>query len=125
GTTPRSFDRLRLSQDDRTGRHRTVARRAGRHFKGALMWRTRIMAGQVTAVTAESPRSREQSAALEARATRVIPGGGNSPVRAFKAVGGGPVFIRRGGGCTVEDVDGNRYLDYLGSWGPLILGHAH
>ena len=76
-------------------------------------------------VTAETPKSREASAALEARATRVIPGGVNSPVRAFKAVGGGPVFMRRGSGCTVEDVDGNTYLDYLGSWGPLILGHAH
>jgi glutamate-1-semialdehyde 2,1-aminomutase len=76
-------------------------------------------------VTAETPGSRDASAALEARATVVIPGGVNSPVRAFKAVGGGPVFMRRGSGCTVEDVDGNTYLDYLGSWGPLILGHAH
>ncbi|MFN8634666.1 MAG: glutamate-1-semialdehyde 2,1-aminomutase [Chloroflexota bacterium] len=83
------------------------------------------MTGQVTAVTAEAPRSREASAALEARATQVIPGGVNSPVRAFKAVGGGPVFLKRGSGATVEDVDGNLYLDYLGSWGPLILGHAH
>jgi glutamate-1-semialdehyde 2,1-aminomutase len=76
-------------------------------------------------ITAESPRSREHSAALEARAVNLMPGGVNSPVRAFKAVGGGPVFIRRGHGCTVEDVDGNSYIDYLGSWGPLILGHAH
>src|ERR671915_2385145 len=76
-------------------------------------------------VTAETPRSREASAALEARAVQVIPGGVNSPVRAFKAVGGGPVFMRRGHGSTVEDVDGNTYIDYLGSWGPLILGHAH
>jgi glutamate-1-semialdehyde 2,1-aminomutase len=83
------------------------------------------MTGQATAITAETPRSRDASAALEARATRVIPGGVNSPVRAFKAVGGGPVFMRRGSGCTVEDVDGNFYVDYLGSWGPLILGHAH
>jgi glutamate-1-semialdehyde 2,1-aminomutase len=76
-------------------------------------------------VTAETPRSRDASAALEARATQVIPGGVNSPVRAFRAVGGGPVFMRRGSGCIVEDVDGNTYIDYLGSWGPLILGHAH
>src|SRR5918995_6227126 len=62
---------------------------------------------------------------LYERAQRVLPGGVNSPVRAFKAVGGGPVFMRRGAGCWVEDADGNRYLDYLGSWGPLILGHAH
>jgi glutamate-1-semialdehyde 2,1-aminomutase len=83
------------------------------------------MAGQVTSVTAEASQPRAGSAALEARATRVIPAGVNSPVRAFKAVGGGPVFMKRGSGCTVEDVDGNLYLDYLGSWGPLILGHAH
>lgn len=76
-------------------------------------------------VTAETPRPRDASAALEARAVQVIPGGVNSPVRAFKAVGGGPVFMKRGSGCLVEDVDGNTYIDYLGSWGPLILGHAH
>jgi glutamate-1-semialdehyde 2,1-aminomutase len=76
-------------------------------------------------ITAESPLSRERSAALEARAVNLMPGGVNSPVRAFKAVGGGPVFMKRGQGCTVEDVDGNSYIDYLGSWGPLILGHAH
>jgi glutamate-1-semialdehyde 2,1-aminomutase len=70
-------------------------------------------------------RTTERSAALYERAQRVIPGGVNSPVRAFKAVGGGPIFIRKGTGCWVEDVDGNRYVDYLGSWGPLILGHAH
>jgi glutamate-1-semialdehyde 2,1-aminomutase len=83
------------------------------------------MSGQVTAITADAPRPRDASAALEARATQVIPGGANSPVRAFKAVGGGPVFMRRGNGCTVEDIDGNVYIDFLGSWGPLILGHAH
>jgi glutamate-1-semialdehyde 2,1-aminomutase len=66
-----------------------------------------------------------RSTQLFERSRSVLPGGVNSPVRAFKAVGGGPVFIRRGSGCWVEDVDGNRYIDYLGSWGPLILGHAH
>ncbi|MDP8921952.1 MAG: glutamate-1-semialdehyde 2,1-aminomutase, partial [Chloroflexota bacterium] len=75
--------------------------------------------------SAETSEPRPRSANLYARAVRAIPGGVNSPVRAFRAVGGGPVFIRRGAGATVEDVDGNRYLDYLGSWGPLILGHAH
>ena len=65
-----------------------------------------------------------RSAQLFERAQGLLPGGVNSPVRAFKAVGGGPIFIRRGAGCWVEDVDGNRYVDYLGSWGPLILGHA-
>jgi glutamate-1-semialdehyde 2,1-aminomutase len=56
---------------------------------------------------------------------RVIPGGVNSPVRAFKSVGGTPVFIARGEGSDIWDADGKRYIDYVGSWGPLVLGHAH
>jgi glutamate-1-semialdehyde 2,1-aminomutase len=59
------------------------------------------------------------------RAKRVIPGGVNSPVRAFRSVGGTPRFISRGDGAYIWDVDGNKYLDYVLSWGPLILGHAH
>src|SRR5213596_680653 len=59
------------------------------------------------------------------RACRVLPGGVNSPARAFGAVGGQPLFIARGEGPFLYDVDGNEYLDYVGSWGPLILGHAH
>src|SRR5579871_2325170 len=59
------------------------------------------------------------------RACRVIPGGVNSPARAFGAVGGQPIFAARGEGPSLYDVDGNRYIDYVGSWGPLILGHAH
>src|SRR5712692_1655775 len=59
------------------------------------------------------------------RASRVIPGGVNSPARAFGAVGGQPLFIARGEGPYLYDLDGNAYLDYIGSWGPLILGHAH
>jgi glutamate-1-semialdehyde 2,1-aminomutase len=59
------------------------------------------------------------------RAKRVIPGGVNSPARAFGAVGGEPLFIARGQGAYLFDVDGHQYLDYIGSWGPLILGHAH
>jgi glutamate-1-semialdehyde 2,1-aminomutase len=62
---------------------------------------------------------------LFARAERVIPGGVNSPVRAFKAVGGTPLFIARAQGQRVWDADGRAYTDYLGSWGPMILGHAH
>ncbi len=62
--------------------------------------------------------------ALFERARGLFPGGVNSPVRAFKAVGGTPVFIARGAGAQVFDADGNRYLDFLGSWGPVILGHA-
>ncbi len=60
-----------------------------------------------------------------AAAKRVIPGGVNSTVRAFKAVGGTPVFVREAQGAYLTDVDGNRYLDYVLSWGPMILGHAH
>ena len=59
------------------------------------------------------------------RARAVIPGGVNSPVRAFRAVGGTPLFIRRAEGAEVEDEDGRRYLDFVGSWGPVVLGHAH
>lgn len=59
------------------------------------------------------------------RAKRVIPGGVNSPARAFGAVGGEPIFISRGQGAYLYDIDGHRYIDYIGSWGPMILGHAH
>src|ERR1700675_1504602 len=64
------------------------------------------------------------SESLFQAAQRVMPGGVNSPVRAFKAVGGTPVFVARAEGARVVDVDGRSYLDFLGSWGPLILGHA-
>jgi glutamate-1-semialdehyde 2,1-aminomutase len=67
----------------------------------------------------------ERSQALFERASRVIPGGVNSPVRAFGGVGGTPRFFARGRGPYLEDVDGNRYVDLVGSWGPLIAGHAH
>lgn len=66
-----------------------------------------------------------QSEALFARAQELIPGGVNSPVRAFRSVGGTPRFIERALGAHVWDADGNRYIDYVLSWGPLILGHAH
>lgn len=66
-----------------------------------------------------------RSSALFAKAQRVIPGGVNSPARAFRAVGREPVFIDRGEGCTIRDVDGNDYIDFVGSWGPLLLGHRH
>jgi glutamate-1-semialdehyde 2,1-aminomutase len=66
-----------------------------------------------------------QSQTLFAAAQKVIPGGVNSPVRAFRAVGGQPLFIERGQGPYLFDADGNRYIDYVLSWGPLILGHAH
>jgi len=65
------------------------------------------------------------SEALFARSRKVMPGGVNSPVRAFKAVGGHPLFIARAEGARVTDVDGNTFIDYVGSWGPMIAGHAH
>jgi len=68
---------------------------------------------------------RKKSHDAFARACQVIPGGVNSPARAFGAVGGEPLFIARGEGAYLDDIDGNRYIDYIGSWGPLILGHAH
>jgi len=67
----------------------------------------------------------QKSIKLFQQAQRLIPGGVDSPVRAFKAVGGQPLFIERGEGPYVYDVDGNRYIDYVLSWGPLITGHAH
>ena len=66
-----------------------------------------------------------QSKALFKRARELMPGGVNSPVRAFKSVGGTPVFVARAEGPYFWDVDGNRYIDFVGSWGPMILGHAH
>ncbi|HEU4415305.1 MAG TPA: glutamate-1-semialdehyde 2,1-aminomutase [Candidatus Angelobacter sp.] len=69
-------------------------------------------------------KTRTKSKELHARALRVIPGGVDSPVRAFKSVGGEPPYIVRGKGSRVWDADGNEYIDYVGSWGPLILGHA-
>src|ERR1017187_10130197 len=65
-----------------------------------------------------------RSQALHERAEQFFPGGVNSPVRAFRAVGGSPPFIDRAKGAYLFDADGNRYIDYFGSWGPMILGHA-
>jgi len=72
------------------------------------------------------PASRDTkgSARLLERALQVLPGGVNSPVRAMRQIGREPIFIERGEGCELIDVDGNRYVDWIGSWGPLILGHA-
>ena len=66
----------------------------------------------------------DKSIAAFERAQTVIPGGVNSPVRAFKSVGGTPPFIAKGEGAYMVDIDGNRYLDYIQSWGPLIFGHC-
>jgi len=73
----------------------------------------------------QKQRSHRESQSLFERAERLIVGGVNSPVRAFRAVGGSPPFIASAQGCTLTDADGNRYIDYVGSWGPAILGHAH
>ena len=67
----------------------------------------------------------KQNQMLFNHAQLVIPGGVNSPVRAFRSVGGTPLFFKRGRGAQVWDADGNVYVDYVGSWGPLIAGHAH
>src|SRR5919107_2096394 len=73
----------------------------------------------------EPTRSTENSEAAFSRARQLMPGGVSSPVRAFKAVGGTPVFVKEGNGPYVRDVDGNTYVDYVGSYGPLIAGHAN
>ena len=67
----------------------------------------------------------KRSSALFSEAKKVIPGGVNSPVRAFKAVGGDPIFVERAEGAYLYDADGNKLIDYINSWGPMILGHAH
>ncbi len=72
-----------------------------------------------------SQLSTKASSELYGRATKLIPAGVNSPVRAFGAVGGEPLFIAKGQGSELWDADGNRYVDFVGSWGPLILGHTH
>ena len=69
--------------------------------------------------------SHSKSEELFRKACEIIPGGVNSPVRAFRSVGGNPVFVARGQGSHIFDVDGNEYIDYVGSWGPLLLGHRH
>ena len=68
--------------------------------------------------------NRNESERLFRRAQEVIPGGVNSPVRAFKGVGGSPVFFASASGPYLVDVDGNRYIDYVASWGPMIQGHG-
>ena len=76
-------------------------------------------------MTSLPPQDTSRNAALFERAKKLIPGGVNSPVRAFKAVGGTPRFVQRAQGAYFWDADGQRYIDYIGSWGPMILGHGH
>jgi glutamate-1-semialdehyde 2,1-aminomutase len=79
----------------------------------------------MTALGGSKDMSRGRSIAAFERAQQLMPGGVNSPARAFGAVGGSPVFIDRADGAYLFDIDGNRYIDYIGSWGPMILGHRH
>jgi len=82
--------------------------------------------GEIPVNTGSKPDiSREKSAELYEKARKYFPGGVNSPVRAFKSVYGTPLFIQKGDGCFVWDADGNQFIDFCGSWGPLILGHNH
>src|SRR6187549_1141390 len=82
--------------------------------------------GQTTwSENAQMTISRQRSQEHFARAQKSIPGGVNSPARAFGAVGGSPVVMDRAQGAYLFDIDGNRYIDYIGSWGPHILGHRH
>ena len=73
----------------------------------------------------EATDTQPRSAELYAQAQRVLPGGVNSPVRAMRSIGRDPIFIASGSGPVIRDVDGNEYVDWVCSWGPLILGHAH
>ncbi len=82
-----------------------------------------MMRPKKTMMAAATPTN-ARSRALFDQAQKLFPGGVNSPVRAFKAVGGTPVFVKSGRGAQIVDADGNKYVDFLGSWGPLILGHA-
>ena len=70
-------------------------------------------------------RSTEKSKTAFAEAKQHMPGGVNSPVRSFANVGGNPLFIARAEGSKIYDIDGNEYIDYVGSWGPMVVGHAH
>jgi glutamate-1-semialdehyde 2,1-aminomutase len=88
------------------------------------MKRTAVTSPSTPALSKPEFRLDKSRAAFE-RANRVIPGGVNSPARAFGAVGGEPPFIARAEGAHLHDIDGNKYIDYIGSWGPMILGHGH
>jgi glutamate-1-semialdehyde 2,1-aminomutase len=89
----------------------------------AKMGNAKIGSAEISSGENRAPQH-ARSQALQQRAEQFFPGGVNSPVRAFRAVGGSPPFIERAEGATLIDADGNRYIDYFGSWGPMILGHA-
>src|SRR5947207_5434501 len=105
----------RPTSPERPGRSATHSPRNGRpHGSGPGRLESR-----------KAPQSMSRNDELFARAQRTIPGGVNSPVRAFRSVGGTPRFFVRGEGAYLWDAEGKRYIDYVGSWGPAILGHAH
>jgi glutamate-1-semialdehyde 2,1-aminomutase len=81
--------------------------------------------GSGESVDARTMLAMDRSARLMERAVGLMPGGVNSPVRAFRSVGGDPLFMVRGDGSRVSDVDGNSYVDYVMSYGPLVLGHSY
>ena len=115
---------------DRIDCPRRSPRFAGAAYRGVGSVPDCIHSGEVAARSvalslAESRMTREASERLFAEARELMPGGVSSPVQAFRAVGGGPVFVERGEGAYLVDVDGGRYVDYVLSWGPLVLGHAH
>src|SRR5205814_9332098 len=132
GGTRAGHDRRRRDRGDR-GRRRlpgdAAARRRPRRHDGRAA-RARAAGGRrehrelrsVTDVVAARPAA--ASRAVMARARELFPGGVSSPVRAFRGVGGEPFVVERGAGARIWDVDGNEYLDYVLSWGPLVLGHA-
>src|SRR5688572_3595498 len=98
-------------------------RRQGSHTRGRIIWKWRRR-WEPNGLHFAS-KFQESSVSLFSDASRFIPGGVNSPVRAFRGVGGEPVFIERASGSRVFDSAGKGYIDYVGSWGPMILGHAH
>ncbi|CAA9461667.1 MAG: Glutamate-1-semialdehyde 2,1-aminomutase, partial [uncultured Rubrobacteraceae bacterium] len=81
------------------------------------------MHGSETGASAKEVLQMDRSARLMERAVKRLPGGVNSPVRAFRSVGGDPIFMQRGEGSRIFDADGNSYIDYVMSYGPLVLGH--
>src|SRR6202045_2947215 len=90
----------------------------------AVLGMTQVFGDREFSMATTTSRKIEQSRRLQERAATMIPGGVNSPVRAFGSVGGEPRFIVRGKGSHIWDADENEFIDYVGSWGPLILGHA-
>src|SRR5439155_27006341 len=107
-------------QDEYEGSRSVLKGREGLPFDGKIGVHSRSLA-----VTISFMISRAKSDELFAEALKYIPGGVNSPVRAFRAVGGQPFFVDRAKGARVWDVDGHEYIDYVCTWGPAILGHAH